>query len=93
MIVLEEKVEAYRIGEKLFVVDEKGFLRGVDTGEMQTTEEWKAYLEYQMKRFEDMKKQQEESQRLQEEYEQRIQEEERRHEEVVARIHFEIFGN
>ncbi len=47
MLVYKEQVEAYRIGEKLFVVDEKGFLRGIDTGEMQTTEEWKVYLEYQ----------------------------------------------
>lgn len=93
MIVYKEQVDVYRIGEKLFVVDEKGFLRGVDMEEMQTNEEWKAYLEYQMKRFEDVKKRQEESQRLQEEYEKRIQEEERRHEEEVAKIHFEIFGS
>lgn len=93
MIVLKEKVEAYRIGTKLFVTDDEGILRDVKTGGIPTTEEWEAYRQYEKERFEECKKQQEEGQRMQEEYEQRLQEEEQRHEEEVAKIHFEIFGN
>lgn len=93
MLVYKEQVEAYRIGTKLFVVDDEGFLREVGSGRTLTDKEWRHYRKYEKDRFETLRKQESEEKRMQEEYEKQIQKEEERHEEEKARIHFQIFGN
>ena len=85
MLVYKVEIEAYRIGDKTFVVNPTdGYMHEITTGRSGTDEEWAAYREFCEEEFRKKK--------LQEEYDRIIKVVNERHEVTKSQIHRAIFG-